>query len=281
MDVSDLNPEQIDTVQQFARALRTIQARAGLSLRQLEKNADVSKSTLSLMLKGERLPTKRTVEVFLRACGLGEEQAEPWLRTRGHLESGWPTPDSSDEPGGSEAPRPSSALADDQQSRDRRPRITVYAVVAVAVLGAAGIWGAIHFGSTSAPPPGGEACREGYQPVVRAGVAIKPCIELSQGKVRMNVYIKALQPAGTSGEVTAYVWLTHRDSKDKYRQSLHSCPVALPDDQKVTTCANTFTPPEPGHYYTAASAQTGTDPLPPEWTPQYTGTQSPTLRWQP
>ncbi|MER6952306.1 helix-turn-helix transcriptional regulator, partial [Nonomuraea sp. NPDC000554] len=168
MDVSDLNPEQIGTVQQYAQALRTIQARAGLSLRQLEKNADVSKSTLSLMLKGERLATKRTVEVFLRACGLSEEQAEPWLRTRGHLESGWPTPqpDSSDEPGDSEAPWPSSTPADDQRSRGRRPRVTVYAVVATAVLGLAGIWGAIHFGSASAPPSGGEACRGGYQPVV-------------------------------------------------------------------------------------------------------------------
>ncbi|MER5325923.1 helix-turn-helix domain-containing protein [Streptosporangium roseum] len=288
MDVSDLNPEQIVTVQQFAHALKAIQSRAGLSLRQLEKEADVSKSTLSLMLQGERLPTKRTVEVFLRACGLGEEQAEPWLRTRGRLESGWPAQ--------GPAPAPADGAVDDQGAgvsgdtqpieipidlRPRRLRLGVAIAAAAVVPVAVGGWVVAQLWGSPASSITGEACRGGYQPVARAGVAIKPCIESSEGQVRMNVYIKAMRLSGTSGKVTAYVWLTHRDTKDKYRKSLHTCPVFLADDQKVITCAYAFTPPAAGYYYTAASAQTGTDLLPPEWSPQYTGTQSPPLNWQP
>ncbi|MEU0521967.1 helix-turn-helix domain-containing protein [Streptosporangium sp. NPDC006007] len=285
MDVSDLNPEQIATVHEFAQALKVIRARAGLSLRQLEKEATVSRSTLSVMLGGKQLPSALTLTGFLRACGLSEEQAKPWLRTRGDLEirrsARGPDPASAQDAAGEQKAGVSEDTGPIRVVNDRRPRRSRSTVIVAAavVLGAAGVWGVVQSLGTSAQSISGEACRGGYQPVLRAGVAINPCIELREGQVRAAVYIKALRPSGTSGKVTAYVWLTHRDTKDKYRESLHTCPVALADNQKVVTCVRTFTPPAAGYYYTAASAQAGTDPLPPEWSPRYTGTQSPPLHW--
>ncbi|MFI7637776.1 hypothetical protein [Nonomuraea sp. NPDC049400] len=159
-------------------------------------------------------------------------------------------------------------------------------LLVVAVLGCVVLAGAALFAGhlstgTSASPSGGEVCRGNYQPVSRAGVGIRPCLELNEGKARISVYIKALQRSGTSGTVTAYVWLGRLETKEKYRESLRTCPVSLADDKQVTTCVHVFTPPQPGSYYTAASAQIGTDPLPPEWSPRHTGIQSPWLRWNP
>jgi hypothetical protein len=278
-DVGDLNPEQIATVRQLARALKTVQTRAGLSLRDVERNARSlrgSRSTFSVMLKGERLPAKSHVEAFLRGCGLADGQIRPWLLAWERLASEPRTEASVLEVAGFPSGTGPIEVSSPRHRRGRPLGVTAAAVALVALV----IWGAVRLWGQTEPQFTGEMCRADYQPVARAGVSVRPCIEASAGRVRMSVYIKALQPSGTNGKVTAYVWLTHRDTKAKHRESLHTCPISLPDDQQVMTCVQTFTPPAGGDYYTAASAQAGTDPLPPEWSPSYTGTQSPTLRWQ-
>ncbi|MFD0884627.1 hypothetical protein ACFQ08_08680 [Streptosporangium algeriense] len=278
-DIGDLNPEQIVTVRQFAQALKTIQVRSGRSLRDIARETrsmSGSKTTFSVMLKGERLPAKAHVDAFLQGCGLTGEQIEPWLLAWERLAGGsWPQEPGHQGAGVSEDTGPIRVV---NVSRPRRFRMWGVAAAAF-VLGSIGVWSVIRLSGPTDPPPGGEACR-GYQEIARAGVAINPCVEPRDGQVRMSVYIKALTPSGTDGEVTAYVWLTHRDSKAKLRESLHTCPVSLGGDHKVITCARAFTPPTAGYYYVAASAQTGVDPLPPEWSPQWTGTQSPTLYWR-
>jgi hypothetical protein len=83
---SGLDPDQAATVPQFVRLLKKLHVGSGLSYRavvnlaeQSDRNNSIAPSTISLALKGEKLPTMRTLKVMLAAYSLPAEQADKWL----------------------------------------------------------------------------------------------------------------------------------------------------------------------------------------------------------
>jgi len=82
----DLDIASAQTRSELAAMLRTIHLRADRpSLRTLEArtrhdSTPLSKTVVSEMLKGTRLPRKAVMVSFLRTCGVPEERMEPWHR---------------------------------------------------------------------------------------------------------------------------------------------------------------------------------------------------------
>jgi transcriptional regulator with XRE-family HTH domain len=80
----DLGLESVATREDLSALLRTVHLRADKpSLRMLEARTrhdatPLSKTSLSEMLKGIRLPRKAVMLAFLRACGVRDEQLAPW-----------------------------------------------------------------------------------------------------------------------------------------------------------------------------------------------------------
>jgi transcriptional regulator with XRE-family HTH domain len=82
----DLDLEAVTSRDELVVLLRTVHLRADKpSLRTLENNTrhqstPLSKTTVSEMLKGERLPRKAVMVAFLQACGVPDGLIEPWQR---------------------------------------------------------------------------------------------------------------------------------------------------------------------------------------------------------
>lgn len=82
----DLDIASAQTRSQLSALLRTIHLRADRpSLRTLEArtrhdSTPLSKTVVSEMLKGTRLPRKAVMVSFLRTCGVPEDRMEPWHR---------------------------------------------------------------------------------------------------------------------------------------------------------------------------------------------------------
>ncbi|MEV7194500.1 helix-turn-helix domain-containing protein [Streptomyces sp. NPDC093510] len=90
-------PAQADTPAEFAAALRTLRTWSGLTYRQLESKATahgdaLPASTIATTLGRITLPRERFVEVFTRACGLGDEEVRRWLEVRRRLATDDPSP---------------------------------------------------------------------------------------------------------------------------------------------------------------------------------------------
>ncbi|ACY97093.1 serine/threonine-protein kinase [Thermomonospora curvata] len=127
-------------------------------------------------------------------------------------------------------------------------------------------------------PPAWANCRV-YAPVEKDKVAISPCIRATKSGLDMIVNVKALEPQGTPGPVTVWVWIAN-DKNTKYRASLHKCRMRLKSEEDEGSCGPySFTPPGPGIYHSAAATSTVDQELPPSWPPQWTGTCSASLRW--
>lgn len=83
----DLNLGAVSTRDDLAVQLRTVHVRADKpSLRTLESRTrhtttPLSKTVVAEMLKGMRFPRKAVMVAFLRACGIQDDDMDPWLRT--------------------------------------------------------------------------------------------------------------------------------------------------------------------------------------------------------
>ncbi|WP_041836885.1 helix-turn-helix domain-containing protein [Actinosynnema mirum] len=85
-----LDPSAASTVREFAAHLRRLRAEAGeVSLRKLAGRAGprhdgvpFSKTTISEVLAGNRLPSREFVERFTDACGVAECGRAVWLDAR-------------------------------------------------------------------------------------------------------------------------------------------------------------------------------------------------------
>ena len=83
----DLNLGAVSTRDDLAAQLRTVHVRADKpSLRTLESRtrhttSPLSKTVVAEMLKGMRFPRKAVMVAFLRACGIQDDDMDPWLRT--------------------------------------------------------------------------------------------------------------------------------------------------------------------------------------------------------
>jgi transcriptional regulator with XRE-family HTH domain len=82
----DLDLASVNAWEEFSALLRTVHLRADKpSLRTLEARSrhsatPLSKTVVSEMLRGTRVPRKVVVLAFLQACGIQDERLEPWLR---------------------------------------------------------------------------------------------------------------------------------------------------------------------------------------------------------
>lgn len=82
----DLDLDAVRSRDQLAELLRAVHARADKpSLRTLETRTrhevtPLSKTVISEMLSGARFPRKAVMITFLRACGIPDEDTEPWRR---------------------------------------------------------------------------------------------------------------------------------------------------------------------------------------------------------
>jgi hypothetical protein len=91
---SDLDLASVTTHEELAALLAQVRRRAdNPSLRTLEARTrhgptPLSKTSVSEMLKGGRLPRKTVMVAFLRACGVPEDQVEPWRRAWDKISSG-------------------------------------------------------------------------------------------------------------------------------------------------------------------------------------------------
>ncbi|MCP2094834.1 MULTISPECIES: helix-turn-helix transcriptional regulator [Actinosynnema] len=93
-----IDPSVASTVREFAAHLRRLHAEAGeVSLRKLAERAGpprdgvpFSKTTISEVLAGNRLPSREFVEKFTDACGVAEGGRAVWLATRDRVASNRP-----------------------------------------------------------------------------------------------------------------------------------------------------------------------------------------------
>jgi transcriptional regulator with XRE-family HTH domain len=82
----DLHLASVTTLEELAALLRKVHVRADKpSLRMLEARTrheatSLSKTTVSEMLKGIKIPRKAVMVAFLRACGVHDDHMEPWRR---------------------------------------------------------------------------------------------------------------------------------------------------------------------------------------------------------
>ncbi|MGP4111176.1 helix-turn-helix domain-containing protein [Streptomyces sp. 4N509B] len=88
--VSALRPEGADSAAEFVALLRRLKDHTGLSYRQLEERAEsrgdvLARSTAADMLRRTALPRREVVAAFVRACGVGEDEARGWLAARDRL----------------------------------------------------------------------------------------------------------------------------------------------------------------------------------------------------
>ncbi|WP_157767740.1 helix-turn-helix domain-containing protein [Actinosynnema pretiosum] len=92
------DPSAASTVREFAAHLRRLRAEAGeVSLRKLAGRAGpprdgvpFSKTTISEVLAGNRLPSREFVERFTDACGVAERGREVWLAARDRIAASRP-----------------------------------------------------------------------------------------------------------------------------------------------------------------------------------------------
>jgi hypothetical protein len=79
-------------VREFAFWLRDLRRRSGLTYDQLGKNAHYATSTVQAATAGQRLPTLRVTQAFVKACGGDADQwREYWTQVRRALDRGAPT----------------------------------------------------------------------------------------------------------------------------------------------------------------------------------------------
>ncbi|WP_416973878.1 helix-turn-helix domain-containing protein [Streptomyces sp. 4F14] len=88
-------PELTGTPAEFVEALRALRIWSGLTCRQLESKAtaladSLPASTIATTLGRATRPRERFVDTFARACGLGEEETELWLRAHRRIAAGVP-----------------------------------------------------------------------------------------------------------------------------------------------------------------------------------------------
>ncbi|UOZ02681.1 hypothetical protein [Amycolatopsis sp. WQ 127309] len=88
----DLAPGRATTVVEFAGLLQQVRSRSGKTYDEVcrwatEHGTTLAKSTLSDLLKGQRLPRDGHMVAILLACGLGSEALEPWKQARARLEA--------------------------------------------------------------------------------------------------------------------------------------------------------------------------------------------------
>jgi transposase-like protein len=90
---SDLNPASVTTHKELAALLKQVHLRADKpSLRRLaastrHDSTPLSKTAVSNMLRGVRPPRKTVMVAFLRACGVPDDQLEPWRRAWDRISS--------------------------------------------------------------------------------------------------------------------------------------------------------------------------------------------------
>ncbi|MET7296614.1 XRE family transcriptional regulator [Streptomyces griseoloalbus] len=90
-------PALAGTPVEFTAALRALRTWSGLTYRQLESKAvahgdPLPASTMATTLGRATLPRERFVDVFARACGLGEEEIVQWLQARRRIAADEPAP---------------------------------------------------------------------------------------------------------------------------------------------------------------------------------------------
>lgn len=84
----DIDPTPARSLEDFACDLRRLKVRAGLSFRQLEKRGKpLSRSTVSDVLHGKRLPSKELLHAFIKACSVDPDADKRWEATRIRLTS--------------------------------------------------------------------------------------------------------------------------------------------------------------------------------------------------
>ncbi|NEC33812.1 XRE family transcriptional regulator [Streptomyces rubrogriseus] len=147
-------PERASTPAEYTLALRALRIWSGLTYRQLEGKANAHRdalpaSTIATTLGRATLPRERFVDAFIRACGLGEEEVDRWLRARQRIATDEQAP--ADDVDGSDSQVPPSE--EPHPVRHLRWRRAVALVVAVG-LGAAGALSLSNLSSGSEPPAG-------------------------------------------------------------------------------------------------------------------------------
>lgn len=78
------NLNDVASIEDLARCMRALREKQDLSFRALNKAAQqrgsyLPPATLSDMLKGKRLPNKKTFRDFLDACDVSKNDQQPWL----------------------------------------------------------------------------------------------------------------------------------------------------------------------------------------------------------
>jgi hypothetical protein len=82
----DLDLASVTTHQELAALLQTVRLRADkpslrlLEMRTRHHETPLSKTVVSEMLNGGRLPRKAVMTTFLRACGVPDDRLTPWVR---------------------------------------------------------------------------------------------------------------------------------------------------------------------------------------------------------
>ncbi|SDF94416.1 hypothetical protein SAMN05216553_104305 [Lentzea fradiae] len=188
---------QARTPSEFTAELRALRTWSGLTYRQIEGKASAHAtrfpaSTIATTLGRATLPKEWFVEVFTRACGLGDEEVRQWLDVRRRIATENPV-QTGDQDGDD---RDEAA---DEGLPPRSPRWRRAAsLLAATGIGVAGTLGVTSVVGTSAPPPPPSA-----QPVT--GLAVRavgswarihpgrtPELCLTEGRDRTGRYATAV-----------------------------------------------------------------------------------------
>lgn len=188
VDTSEAEP---DSIARFAADLRSLRLEADSpTLARLQNETGISRTVLSDAFRGIRLPSVRTVDRIVRACG---EDPAVWIRRRDRLARERQAVPSDPVPGegadDASAPSPADvAEADETGAASRAPKlvrrsVAVWIAVGAFVVGCAvtGIVGsAVTVGAESATA--GAPLAEQTQIAVTTGLdpALTPCVDDAQ-----------------------------------------------------------------------------------------------------
>ncbi|WP_242907735.1 helix-turn-helix domain-containing protein [Actinomadura terrae] len=73
------DPANINTLSELSDGLRALQARQGITIRELAERANFSRTTVHSILRGLSVPSAQRLLVLLRALGVSDEGMDAWL----------------------------------------------------------------------------------------------------------------------------------------------------------------------------------------------------------
>ena len=151
------NPDLVQSSADLAKQLGLLRTRSGMSLRDFEiwsrkhpeTGTNLSKTTVSQILAGRRLPTVAFLRTFLLACGVPATEHDAWLEARTRLAAAMATAPGPSPEEGTRAP---SAESDTKRSRRRR-EVPIAIAAAIVIGGAIALVVAIALHDPESPDP--------------------------------------------------------------------------------------------------------------------------------